>query len=176
MPAAYVYAPFNGELLGQEKYCDNTNHVHVRLSEGWDDPLDIEASGNTIVRFYASTAYVKSIRTQRVGWICQDTSLFPYTYGVLVSLYKDTAGTNYIGGVMYGHLQTSGRIVDGLYTSFYTIQIGKIIGSTCVPCSCYKSPHIHMERKNGFRRDFSCCTCMDYMVYSGGDWIFGFTV
>jgi hypothetical protein len=176
MPTAYVYAPHTGNILGQEYYCNGNPHTHVRPQEGFDDPLDIGGSGGTVLRFYATTLYVKSIRTRRVGWICQDTTLIPYTYGVVATLYANTAGNQYIGEVMYGHLQDSGRVADGLYTNFYSLQIGKIIGTTCGTCSCYPAQHIHVEHKNGVRRDFSCCTCVGYQVSRETSWIFKFTV
>jgi len=176
MATAYVYAPKTGTNMGQVCYCNNPNcvcpgcvHTVVRQNEGWVSPLDISSNSGLDIYLYAAGTYVKSVRTERVGWICGNTTLTPWTNGVLTHLYKDTAGTNYIGGVMYGHLEN--RIANGLYTSHWGIRVGTTPQNDC-DCGCYDGHHIHIQRKNGSSNTFNCGNTL----YAGTTWIFKWTV
>lgn len=173
---AYVYAPRSGSNMGQFCYCNNPNcvcptceHTRVREWEGWTDSLDISSVSGGSLRFYGNSS-IKSIRTEQVGWICQNTNLVPWTYGVVVSLYSNTAGTNYIGGVMYGHMEGGDRIANGHYNSgLWGRWLGRTPYADC-DCGCYDGHHVHMQRRWGIDRNFNCWQT----IYTGSTWLYRF--
>jgi hypothetical protein len=176
MATAYVYAPKTGTNMGQTCYCDNPNcvcpgcvHTVVRKNAGWVSPIDISSNDGLGIYIYATSIYIKSIRTEQVDWICQNTSLVPWTYGVVVDLYKNTNGTGYVGSVMYGHLEN--RIPNGFYTSHHGLRIGTTPDDDC-NCGCYDGHHVHMQRRNGSSNTFGCGATL----YAGTTWIFKWTV
>lgn len=182
---AYVYAPFNGDVNALDCRCSCSDGLNCGTgckhiipcgggSAGWQKPIDIGgAAALTAVKFYGSSQ-IKSIRTTKVACVClpeHDPGLIA-RYGVSVDLYLDTGGVQYIGTMLYGHLDKTTRIANNLYSSGLSgKQIGKIANCCGSPCSCDCSsgPHVHSQAKGPvIRNTFNC----ESMPVQGSTWIY----
>ena len=162
MSYVYVYAPVTGLNWGQATYCSSGGAHTVVSCLGGCCPIDISGSQGNSIYFYGS-ADIKSIRTTRVSRVCADTTLIPWTDGVVVDIYGQLYGQCYLGSVGYGHLEE--RVADGLYNS-NTLKLGKL-PANC-NCGCSSGIHVHMQRTNGSSNSFSCYQ----QLYAGSTWVY----
>lgn len=176
----YVYAPYSGQNWGQATYCSGGAAHTIVGGSGWANPIDIGGgSDGTALKFYAS-GLVRSIRTTKIPYICANQGLTPWTNGVLVDMYLDLSGTQYLGSLIYGHVKE--RIGDNLYSSgLWGKQIGKLPPDLCasgqcncaITTCCSEGIHVHMERK-GPVVAVNAFTCWASLT-AGSTWLYNFT-
>lgn len=144
-------------------------HSTTGGADGWVSPIDIGGSANLAINFY-STVGIQSIRTQKLQCVCGGNPT--WSYCVYVSLYSNQAGTTYIGGVMYAHLDQNTRIADGLYVqNLWGKKIGQMTSTNC-NCQCYGGYHVHMQRRQGSTPWLYNCQSQ---LYSGSTKVYGYT-
>lgn len=131
---------------------------------GGSRPLDILTGAQVDVYLHVTSLAVRA-KISHCNGVCANTSLTPWTYGLKVDLYLDTAATQYLGTVGYGHINN--RIAAGTYDSRSAIKLGTL-PHDCA-CGCSSGIHVHMQG-NGTARSFGNCT--NISVTKGSTWIY----
>jgi len=188
-----VYAPKGGTVWNEQLYSDGTAHV-ITQGAGWSSPVDIEGNKKDSIEFI-SGGDIRSIRTVQVGNICKVPSGgypagYIWTQGVIVKMYSDEDGDDYIGSVLYGH------VIDRVADDHYITQrktIGHLPHDLCndgpmktsVGCACSSTSkccsmgvHLHMEAEEGEDKVFTWRTYLDTNtndVKRGKSWIYRWT-
>lgn len=181
MSSTYIYAPFTGEILGKELYCDGSPHPVLNSLGGGCCPIDILGSFAVDVWLYADSS-VKSIEIIRVdAGVCRAQNLrgTAWDQGVIVKLYGDFNAQCYIGFVSYGHL--ADRANPGVYNT-NSKRLGSLPNDLCnypnlCDCGqtscCSEGIHIHMQcSTNGELTALPACS--NQIVYAGSTWIYKF--
>lgn len=162
MVYVYAYAPCSGKSWGQTTYCNGTAHTVVSCIGG-SKPLDIGTGAQVDLYLHVSTSIPKCKITQCNG-VCASGAV-PWTYGLKVDLYLDTAATMYLGTVGFGHVNN--RIAGGTYSTSPALKLGTL-PADCA-CGCSSGIHVHMQG-NGEAQSFGNCT--NTTITKGSTWIY----
>jgi len=150
MPTIYVYAPFTGNIsqCNDDYHCpctDGSSCVYSGLK-----PIDISAVAGTVIKLYVNYPYIKSINwsedTGGGSFECCDSESTPTNLkrAVKVNLYADVNYGCYVGWVLFGHVDATGRnLPNGNISQKEVGVVGKV--SSGSGYTCYGGPHLHME-------------------------------
>lgn len=173
----YVYAPLSGQswVKSDSTYCYvSGNHPGTCTFSNTTNiskPLDI---GNISIaqhcRLYASSNILSVKIIRRYDCVCGGGACNNVNDAVEVEFYRSYNATDYLGSVLYGHLNASTLHSNGVYNypNYNGNSLGKTVADDC-GTPCYEGIHIHLAAKNGVLNPSTYCG-MNF--YSGGTWMY----
>jgi hypothetical protein len=158
MPTVYVYAPVSGTVIR----CNTSAHCPCTDSCpcGGCYAIDISASAGTQIKLYVNYPYIKSVYWEEDtsgSFECCDGVNVPIDLkrALRVHLYADYNYGCYVGWVLFGHIDPTGRnIQNGNISSREVGVVGRVPSGSGY--SCYSGPHVHMEVAPSWGYAFSC--------------------
>lgn len=163
MAYVYVYAPCSGTVKEVTHYCNGNPHTVVSCIGG-SKPIDIHTGSQVDIYLHVTSIAVRA-KVTRCSGMCLDTSKVPWIYGLRVDLYLDTAATQYLGTVGYGHVDD--RIANGTYDCRTPLRLGRLPSACNCPCS--GAIHVHMQGNGEF---VGFVNCANTPVTKGTSWIY----